>query len=28
VSVTTVVDGKPVMLRYDGKEHATRHLRA
>jgi len=28
VNVTTVVEGKPVMLRYDGKEHATRHLRA
>lgn len=28
INVTTVVEGKPVMLRYDGKEHATRHLRA
>jgi stage V sporulation protein R len=27
VSVTTIADSKPVMLRYDGKEHATRHLR-
>jgi hypothetical protein len=26
VSVTTIVEGKPVMLRYDGKEHTTRHL--
>jgi stage V sporulation protein R len=27
VSVTTVAEGKPVMLRYDGKEQTTRHLR-
>jgi len=27
VNVTTVAEGKPVMLRYDGKEHSTRHLR-
>jgi stage V sporulation protein R len=27
VSVMTIADGKPIMLRYDGKEHATRHLR-
>ena len=26
VSVTTIAEGKPVMLRYDGKEHTTRHL--
>jgi stage V sporulation protein R len=28
VNVMTVAEGKPVMLRYDGKEHTTRHLRA
>jgi stage V sporulation protein R len=28
ISVTTIAEGKPVMLRYDGKEHTTRHLRA
>jgi stage V sporulation protein R len=27
VNVTTVAEGKPVMLRYDGKEQSTRHLR-
>jgi stage V sporulation protein R len=27
VSLTTSVEGKPVMLRYEGKEHTTRHLR-
>ena len=27
VIVMTVSEGKPVMLRYDGKEHTTRHLR-
>ena len=27
VNVTTVAEGKPVMLRYDGKEQTTRHLR-
>ena len=27
VNVTTSADGKPVMLRYDGKEYATLHLR-
>ncbi|HEY1697482.1 MAG TPA: SpoVR family protein [Polyangiaceae bacterium] len=27
VNVTTVAEGKQVMLRYDGKEHTTRHLR-
>jgi stage V sporulation protein R len=27
VSVTTVAEGKPVMLRFDGKEQTTRHLR-
>jgi stage V sporulation protein R len=27
VNVTTVVEGKPVMMRYDGREHTTRHLR-
>jgi hypothetical protein len=25
--LTTVVEGKAVMLRYEGKEHTTRHLR-
>ncbi|HEX8789669.1 MAG TPA: SpoVR family protein [Polyangiaceae bacterium] len=28
VNVMTVAEGKPVMLRYDGKEHTTRHLRS
>jgi stage V sporulation protein R len=28
VNVMTVSEGKPVMLRYDGKEHTTRHLRS
>ncbi len=28
VSVTTVAEGKPVLLRYDGKEQTTRHLRS
>jgi len=27
VGLTTAVEGKPVMLRYDGKEHTSRHLR-
>jgi stage V sporulation protein R len=27
VSLTTTVEGKPVILRYEGKEHTTRHLR-
>src|SRR5579863_7802827 len=27
VNVTTVAETKPVMHRYDGKEHSTRHLR-
>jgi stage V sporulation protein R len=27
VNVTTVLEGKPVMLRFDGKEHTTRHMR-
>jgi hypothetical protein len=27
VSVTTVAEGKPVMLRFDGKEQTARHLR-
>jgi stage V sporulation protein R len=27
VNVTTIAEGKPVMLRFDGKEHTTRHLR-
>jgi stage V sporulation protein R len=27
VNVTTVAEGKPVMLRHDGKEQTTRHLR-
>jgi stage V sporulation protein R len=27
VNVLTVAETKPVMLRYDGKEHSTRHLR-
>jgi len=25
--VTSVAEGKPVMLRFDGKEQTTRHLR-
>ncbi len=28
VNVMTVAEGKQVMLRYDGKEQTTRHLRA
>jgi stage V sporulation protein R len=28
VNVNTVGEGKPTALRYDGKEHTTRHLRA
>ena len=28
VVVTTIAEGKPVMLRFDGKEQTTRHLRA
>jgi stage V sporulation protein R len=28
VSLTTIAEGKPVMLRYDGKEQTTRHLRS
>jgi stage V sporulation protein R len=27
VNVSTTAEGKPVMLRYDGREHTTRHLR-
>jgi stage V sporulation protein R len=27
VNLTTVVEGKPVMLRHDGKEHTSRHMR-
>lgn len=27
VSATTMAESKPVMLRYDGREHTTRHLR-
>jgi stage V sporulation protein R len=27
VNVSTIAEGKPVMLRYDGREHTTRHLR-
>jgi stage V sporulation protein R len=27
VNVQTIAEGKPVMLRYDGREHTTRHLR-
>jgi stage V sporulation protein R len=28
VSVQTIAEGKPVVLRYDGKEHTSRHMRA
>jgi len=28
VNVTTIAEGKPVILRYDGREHTTRHLRS
>jgi stage V sporulation protein R len=28
VNVTTMAEGKPVMLRHDGREHTTRHLRS
>ncbi len=27
VNVTTIAEGKPVMIRYDGKEHSTKNLR-
>lgn len=27
VNLLTVVEGKPVMVRYDGREHSTRHMR-
>jgi stage V sporulation protein R len=27
VSVSTIAEGKPIMLRYDGREHTSRHLR-
>jgi len=27
VNLTTHLEGKPVMMRYDGREHTTRHLR-
>ena len=27
VNVQTIAEGKPVMVRYDGREHTTRHLR-
>jgi stage V sporulation protein R len=28
VNVTTILEGKPVILRYDGKEHTSRHVRS
>jgi stage V sporulation protein R len=27
VAVTTIAEGKPVMLRHDGKEHTSRPIR-
>ncbi len=28
VNVTTIAEAKQVMLRFDGREHTTRHLRS